>query len=226
MLEVSGAGSNARAAPTVPSVATARPCPGASSAVGALSAAPGSRSVSRRDCTATEPCSTDAVVWPESANATLNCVPRTLVTASGVRISMRRSGSALGGTVDSTPPLCISSTDCTLPARPRRRNWRSCSSDCACTRTTVPSASCTATNDSGPTFNSVPSSSLLPVAMGAGVLLPRACAVASPCTNCTVADSLGCSRTGMKINEPGCRRLGSATLLRACSSGHWRGLAR
>ena len=83
-------------------LATASPCPGESSA-GGLSggtAAPGETSC--RDRTATEPLSTDAVVCPPGAMATLKCVPRTLVTAMGVRISMRRSGSALGGTVAST----------------------------------------------------------------------------------------------------------------------------
>ena len=82
MPEVSGAGNKGRGSPSVPSGATATPWPSASNderpsaaAVWLPVAAPG------RDCTATEPLSTDAVVWPDSPIDTSNRVPRTLVTA-------------------------------------------------------------------------------------------------------------------------------------------------
>ena len=224
--DVSGAASSGRGAPTLPSAATASPCPGASFEAAAADGLDWSVVSGWRDCTATEPLSTDAVVWPDSPIATPKWVPRTLVTARGVRSSKRRKASALGGTLDSTAPLRISSTDCRLPARPRRRSCRSSSSDCACTRTTVPSASLTETKASGPTCSAVPSSSLPPWVTGAGASPARAWAVTVPCTNSTVADSAGCRRTGIHTTEPGTRRRGLVTLLRACSSGHCRGAAR
>ena len=47
-----------------------------------------------------------------------------------------------------------------------------------------------------------------------------------PCTNSTLADSAGCRLTGIQTTEPGCRCLGSLTLLRACRRGHSWGAAR
>ncbi len=218
----SGGASRLRGAPSVPSAPTDRPWPRASSVV------PGSgcAALSARDCTATEPSSTDAVAWPDAASATPNSVPRTLVTARGVRISKRRRASVSGVTLDSTLPARISSTDCTLPVRPRRRSCRSCRSDWACTRTTVPSARRTATKLSGPTCSRAPSSRRAPCARGCAGACAPACAVALPCTNSTRAEACGCRRTGIHTVEPGCRRRGLATWLRSCSRRHWRGAAR
>ena len=96
-----GAGSRLRGLPTVPSACTASPWPGCRTVAAAVCWAGLSAA---RDCTATAPCSTAAVVSPDSLKATPNRVPRTLVTARGVRTSKRREASVLGATLDSTLP--------------------------------------------------------------------------------------------------------------------------